>query len=233
MSGPIFITGTDTGVGKTVASLLLIQALQQKGHAPFYWKPLQTGCLTPDDAESDARFIYEHCAPFTGRSPAESIGFFFAAPKAPLYAARDEAGDIPVEILLRKLAILREEHAPLVVEGAGGLMVPITSNYTMIDFIRDAGAQILLVARAGLGTINHTLLSIEALQHRGMEPAGIVFLQTKEHITPDAMVEENMETISMFSQNFVSGVVPPLRDFQAPPKDTIDLFVSITTQLGY
>ena len=85
-----FVLGTDTGVGKTVLSLLLMRFCYQRGDRPFYIKPLQTGCRSPYDTDSDARFVYEHVEALKGKDPAESVIYCFKNPKAPYFAARDE-----------------------------------------------------------------------------------------------------------------------------------------------
>ena len=197
-SRALFVVGTDTGVGKTVVSMLLLRELFARGERPFYAKPMQTGCRDPYD-------------------PAEAVGWCFAAPKAPLHAARDEMRGVETEDLVRSLACLRSEHASLVLEGAGGLMVPFTPEALCIDCIRAADARPVLVARAGLGTVNHTLLSVEALVRRGMEPAGIVFVHTKERSASPDLVRDNMEAVAMLSGFPVSGVVPPIENLLHPP----------------
>ena len=231
MSKPIFIAGTDTGVGKTVASLFLLRFLYKAGHLPFYWKAIQTGCRTIHDTDSDARFVYENCPQLREKDYSESIGLCFKTPKAPRYAAWDEQSDIHVEDLLHKLAYICRMHSPVIVEGAGGLMVPITDNYLMADFAKEIDAQVLLIARAGLGTINHTLLSVEALRHRGVEPAGIVFCESREHDTPDAHAQENMEAVSIFSQIPVSGALPLVDSFATPPQKVWSIMERVTKRL--
>lgn len=216
-SRALFVVGTDTGVGKTVVSMLLLRELFARGERPFYAKPMQTGCKTPYDTDSDAAFVYRHVPELAGRDPAEAVGWCFAAPKAPLHAARDEMRGVETEDLVRSLACLRSEHASLVLEGAGGLMVPFTSKALCIDCIRAADARPVLVARAGLGTVNHTLLSVEALVRRGMEPAGIVFVHTKERSASPDLVRDNMEAVAMLSGFPVSGVVPPIENLLHPP----------------
>lgn len=224
-----FVVGTDTDVGKTVASLMLMRFLIRTGHTPYYWKPVQTGCLSPNDAGADASFVLKYC-PELQQTAAEATGACFNAPKAPFYAARDEQSSVEVEDLLHKLAYLRKNNT-LVVEAAGGLLVPFSRTHMLADMVQLAvqrfGIKPILVARAGLGTINHTLLSIEALHHRGVQPAGIVFVNNKEHRTPQAMLQENMEAISTFSNYSVCGCIPHIEDFSNPPEEAIPLFERI------
>ncbi len=215
--GSIFVVGTDTGVGKTVLSLLLMQLFHARGRRPFYLKPLQTGCRDGRDEESDAAFIYRHVAALQGRNPEESALYCFRSAKAPLFAARDEGRTIDVGFLLENVAE-RSRHAdPLVLEAAGGLMVPVQDNVLMVDLVKATGAQVVVAARAGLGTINHTLLSLEALSARDMRPAGIVFLDAVG--TPADMIAENKEAIERYSGLEVAGVIGPIPDFDRPPAD--------------
>lgn len=218
LPAPLFVTGTDTGVGKTVVSLLLMKALFRRGMNPFYGKPMQTGCRDPYDTDSDAAFVYRHVPELAERDPAEAVGWCFRAPKAPLHAARDERNGVETEDLMRRLAILRATHACLVLEGAGGLMVPFTADALCVDCIRAADARPVLVARDGLGTVNHTLLSVEAMTRRGVTPAGIVFVASGKRPTPPDLVHDNMEAVAMLSGISVSGIVPPILDFHAPPE---------------
>lgn len=213
---PLFVTGTDTGIGKSVVSMLLMRALFRKGMTPAYRKPMQTGCRDPYDTDSDAAFVYRHVPELAGRDPAEAVGWCFREPKAPFHAARDERSGVETEDLMRRLAILRAENACLIMEGAGGLMVPFTSNTLCIDCIRAVDARPVLVARDGLGTVNHTLLSLEALDRRGITPAGIVFVASGKRPAPSTLIHDNMEAVAMFSGISVCGVVPHIDDLHNP-----------------
>jgi len=122
----LFVVGTDTGVGKTVLSLLLIQFFYARGYTPFYLKPVQTGCEDPYDTDSDAGFIYRHVKPLRNRAPADSIIYCFRNPKAPIFAARDEKRTIDLSLIERAVTEKAVMHAPLVIEGAGGVLVPVT-----------------------------------------------------------------------------------------------------------
>ena len=213
----IYVAGTDTGVGKTVLSLLLMQFFFRKGYRPFYLKPLQTGCANAGDRESDAAFVYRHVAQLTGKDPAESVIYCFRNPKAPYFAARDEGREIDLTLMDR---VIREKsllYSPLILEAAGGLLVPVKEGTLMIDAIKSSGARVIIAARAGLGTINHTLLSIEAMLTRGLSPAGIVFLDPEE--TPPDLIAENMEAVARYSGINVAGVIGRVEDFSRPQLD--------------
>ncbi|HEX7877351.1 MAG TPA: dethiobiotin synthase [Sphingobium sp.] len=154
------ITGTDTGVGKTVFAAGLAGALDAS-----YWKPIQAGV----DPEGDKETV----ASLSGL-PATRIlpeAYRLTAPASPHLAARIDG----VAISLDRLA-LPQVDGPLVVEGAGGVLVPVSETLLMADLFAHWGAPVILCARTGLGTINHSLLSIEALRSRGVPIAGIAFI---------------------------------------------------------
>ena len=155
----IFVTGTDTGVGKTVVAACLARAWQAG-----YWKPVQTGMVTGDD---DTNTVVTLAGVPTDRVFAPA--YVLQAPLSPHAAAELEGIRITVD------AIVPPQTAhPLVVEGAGGLLVPLNDREFMIDLMAKLALPILLVARSTLGTINHTLLSLAALRSRGLPVAGVV-----------------------------------------------------------
>lgn len=154
----IFITGTDTDVGKTVAAAWAMLHLDG-----CYWKPVQAGREPETDAEAVQRMT---------RLPADRVlpeAYVLEAPQSPHEAARREG----VAITLDRLTLPRAEW-PIVVEGAGGLMVPLNDTELVIDLIAALGLPVILVARSTLGTINHTLLSLQALRRRELAVAGVI-----------------------------------------------------------
>lgn len=159
MSRPetVVVTGTDTDIGKTVFSAGLTAALQAS-----YWKPVQSGLEGPTDSDTVARL--------SGR-PVLPEAYRLRLPASPHLSAAHEG----MEIAPARLA-LPDVPGPLVVEGAGGLMVPLTRRTLFLDVIAGWGAPVILAARTALGTINHTLLSLEALRARRVRVAGVVFL---------------------------------------------------------
>jgi dethiobiotin synthetase len=215
----LFVVGTDTGVGKTVLALLLMQFFFIKGYSPFYLKPVQTGCKDANDADSDAGFIYRHVGPLRGKEPAESVIYCFRNPKAPLYAARDEGKSIDLSKIERAVAQKAEAHSPVILEGAGGVLVPVIGKILMVDIISLVNGTPIIAARAGLGTINHTLLTIEAIEKRGLRPLGIIFIDAGEKETPPGMIRENISAIEETSGIKVAGVIGRINDFSRPPHD--------------
>lgn len=158
----IFVTGTDTDVGKTVASAALVRAL-----GADYWKPVQSG--TDDLPEGDAGTV----AALAGLTPDRIVPTVFAyrAPLSPDQAAAEEGATLDLAALT-----LPPRERPVVVEGAGGLLVPLTGRETMADLMAQLGLPVVVVARSGLGTINHTLLTLEALARRDLRCAGVVLM---------------------------------------------------------
>lgn len=223
----LFVVGTDTGVGKTVLALLMMQFFFTKGYNPFYLKPVQTGCNDANDDDSDARFIYRHVEPLKGRKPAESVIYCFKNPKAPLYAARDEGKSIDLSKIERVISKKSETHFPVVIEGAGGVLVPVAGKNLIVDIISLVNGTPVIAARAGLGTINHTLLTIEAIEKRGLKPLGIVFIDAGEMETTPEMIRENKSAIEKASGIKVAGVVGRIHDFSRPPLDCYKPLVKI------
>ena len=215
----LFVVGTDTGVGKTVLALLMMQFFFAKGCNPFYLKPVQTGCRDANDTDSDARFIYQHVEPLKGKEPAESVIFCFKNPKAPLYAASDEGRSIDLTKIERVVSRKAKAHSPLILEGAGGVLVPVAGKKLVVDIINLVNGTPVIAARASLGTINHTLLTIEAIEKRGLKPLGIVFIDAGEKETPPEMIKENKSAIEETSGIKVAGVVRRIHNFSRPPLD--------------
>ena len=155
-AGGVFVTGTGTEVGKTVVSAALVSAL-----GADYWKPVQTG----DDSDTD--IVARLAAPGPGRTHVSA--HVYQAPLSPHEAARLEGAAISLEDF-----VLPETDRPLVVEGAGGVLVPLNDRDTMADLMSRLGLPSVLVALSGLGTINHTLLSLEALKARDIPVLGVI-----------------------------------------------------------
>lgn len=214
-----YVVGTDTGVGKTVLSLLLMQFFYSRGFTPFYLKPAQTGCKDPYDTDSDAKFIYQHVNPLSEKDPADSVIYCFKNPKAPYFAARDEGKEIDFRIIQEVIDKKRTLYSPIIIEAAGGLFVPVNEELLIIDTINIIKARPIIAARAGLGTINHTLLTIEALKGRGIQPAGIVLIDSGEMSTPQDMIGENIEAIEKVSGIKVAGVIGKIVDFSNPDQN--------------
>jgi dethiobiotin synthetase len=223
----LFIAGTDTGVGKTVVSLLIMQFLFARGHRPFYLKPFQTGCDDSDDVRGDAKFIYDHTAALKGLAPGASVVFCHSSPRAPYYAAQRSRERIDLAMVRRFAEEKRRNFSPLVIEGSGGLMVPVTEEKMVVDVIGALECRLLLVARAGLGTINHTLLSLEAARQRRIEPLGVVLVDVGRPPAEQELVDENIDAIQRFGGVPVAGVIGRLDDFDQPSEYVFEVIESL------
>ena len=152
----IFITGTDTGVGKTLLTGLLLHHLRQSGCHALAMKPFCSG------SRADTEFL--HAAQDGELTSAEITPFFFAEPLAPLVAARIHHRSIALTEVLRSIARIAGRCQCLLIEGIGGLLVPLGEGFTVRDLIARLHCEVIVVAVNRLGTINHTLLTVEALR---------------------------------------------------------------------
>jgi len=159
----IVVSGTDTGLGKTVFAAMLTAAL-----GAVYWKPVQAGTEDGTDAATVARLAG------VARERILPEAYVLSQPLSPHRSAELDGVEIAADAL--ELPEPRPDGRPLVVEGAGGLMVPLTRRTLFIDVFARWGAPVVLCARTALGTINHTLLSVEALRARGVPLKGIAFI---------------------------------------------------------
>ena len=193
----IFVTGTDTGVGKTVVSAWLAHHWQAD-----YWKPIQSGLEEASDSEWVHRWSGRPCHPEVYR---------LRTPVSPHLAARLDGRHI-------ELASFVLPHAPrLIVEGAGGVMVPLNEDELMLDLMRRLGLPVLLVARAALGTINHTLLSVRALREAGLEVLGVVLNGPQDDGEQAAVrVADTLDTIERFARVRVLDHLHPWLKVDAP-----------------
>ncbi len=162
----IFITGTDTNIGKTIVSAALINTLRETENV-VYWKPIQTGIEVDNDTETVKNLA--NCSD-------EEIydkGFRLEKPLSPHLSARLANIKITIEKVLDFIKN-KTENKFWIVEGAGGILVPLNDKDLMIDLMKVLKLPVLIVARSGLGTINHTLLTIESLRNRGLEILGVI-----------------------------------------------------------
>jgi len=209
----IFVTGTDTGVGKTIISYVLMHYFMKKHKNPLYLKIFQTGCVDVFDKDCDARFVYANLLRSIDRNfLMDKICYLFKNPKAPYFAALDENKEIDISFVKSWVKEKIKDHFPVIFEGAGGLMVPINEKTLIIDLIKDMDVDVILIARPGLGTINHTLLSIEALRKRGIPIKGIIFSMKEQNEAPKDLIYENIKAISNFSGIDVF-LIGPILDF--------------------
>jgi dethiobiotin synthetase len=203
LHGGLFVTGTDTGAGKSVVAAAICAALAARGQRVAAFKPVVTGL-----DEADATWPADHellaTAAAGGQSPEDVAPYRFGAPVSPHYAA--ELAGVTIEPA-RLLAVARA-HADrvLVAEGVGGLLVPITSGYLVRDLALDLSLPVVIAARSGLGTINHTLLTIEAARAARLDVAGVVMTPWPRR--PEPIEESNRATVEEIGGVPVSGLAP-------------------------
>src|ERR1017187_1611027 len=172
MSTGIFVTGTDTGMGKTHVTALILSELRRRGVRAAAFKPIACGVGGRHDAEIYAA-IMNHEQPLDVINPV-----YLRYPLAPSVAAKRERKRIDLGLIVRAYKQLTARYAVVLVEGAGGLLVPIRDDYFVADLARKLKLPVLVVARLGLGTINHSLLTVRAARAMGLDVCGIVLNDT-------------------------------------------------------
>lgn len=192
----LLITGTDTAVGKTHVACAIIRDLRDVGHRVGAFKPVVSGAVS----DENGRLIWEDVEALKsalgeGVSEDRIAPLRFAAALAPPIAARQEGRNVNLELIRSGLAGWRSQCDVVVVEGAGGLLCPLTDDKTMADLAVEFSFPLLIVARLGLGTINHTLLTVEAARTRGLRIAGIVLNEASPISTDDLSALSNADEI--------------------------------------
>jgi dethiobiotin synthetase len=216
-SDALFVTGTDTGVGKTVVGCAIAEALRRRHVAIGVMKPIETG-VGPQ-------------GPLDAISLAEAAGVAdpldlvcpqrFALPAAPSVAADHEGRTVDLAAIREAHAELARRHSYLLIEGAGGLLVPITAGFSMIDLAAEFGAPLVVVTRASLGTINHTLLTLEAIERRGLRLAGVVISHGPRAIS--STDRANLGALRAELGDRLAGEIEPLPPESSVPRGAIDL----------
>lgn len=172
MTGPRFVlvTGTDTGVGKTFVGRSLATALTDKGCSVLTVKPVESGCDELDEEEQDGVLL----ARATGQDRPRRALVRLGEPVAPPVAAEREGRDLNFDSWLEEIRDLGRNREVVLVEGAGGLLSPLTAGHTARDLALELGSEVVVVSRDGLGTLNHTLLTLEALGAVGLRSRAVV-----------------------------------------------------------
>jgi dethiobiotin synthetase len=260
----IFITGTDTGVGKTVLSALLLAELRRRGINAAPMKPVQTGCtaeksgpeaiglrkkepshLTAPDLDYALSMASMHVSDeqYAAMSP-----YRFEPACSPHLAAELAGAEVDIAELVIAGRKLLAEYDFVIVEGAGGILVPLNRpaaseaqtlsednraqpGSTMLDLMQAMKLPVLLTARPGLGTINHTLLSIRALRSKGLDIAGVV-LVAGTAAEPGFIVDDNVHTIEQFGQVPILGTLPYCSVLSHTPPHYDALPISVVAEAG-
>ena len=203
----IFITGTGTGVGKTVVAAGLMRVLRRQGLDVVTMKPVQTGATRFGDAWTVPDLeLHWHAADYQPRDDERALmaPYCYEPACAPHLAGRF-AGAYPSIPRIRACAAeLKSRHDALLVEGAGGILVPLDESHTNLDLMIALEMPTLLVAHRGLGTINHTLLSLRVLREAGLRVLGVVLNETDD-VEPDFIKHDNPNAIETYGDVVILG----------------------------
>lgn len=208
----LFITGTDTGIGKTLVGCGLAAAWTGQGKRVGVLKPAETGCTGrngdwyPDDAVRLAGFAGQ--AADGPEDWARLCPYRFPLPVAPSVAARLAGACIEPWRLVQRFSDVAERHDMTIVEGAGGLLVPLVGRYSFADLARDLAVPVLVVVGSKLGALNHTLLTLDCLRSRGLPLAGYVL--NHPNAESDDAVTTNAETLAGLTDVPCRGIIPHL-----------------------
>jgi len=220
-----FITGTDTGVGKTVITAALIKAIGLLGLKACGMKPIETGCKTTDCSQqtvvsSRKRTLIPSDGMFLKEMADMDDSIDLVTPirlenlLAPLPASEIEGREIDLDKIRAAYSELSKKYDAVITEGIGGLLVPIKRDYFVFDLARDFGLPILIVSRPGLGTLNHTLLTVNYAIKEGLDVAGIIINYSKP---PEGTLAEetNPEIIRQISPVPLIGILSYLKDLSS------------------
>ena len=204
VSRGVFVTGTDTGVGKTLVAAALARHLQSSGLDVGVMKPVETGVTDPDRPGSDAALL--QWAADCSDDPELIAAYRLRAPLAPALAAEEESVRIDLAHIVETVRSMSDRHDFTIVEGAGGLMVPLAGGLLVADLVLQLGLPLLVVCRPGLGTINHTLLTVHAARTMGIPLAGfIINCMPQQPNAAEALAPHNLASLASAD---LLGVLP-------------------------
>lgn len=221
-----FITGTDTGVGKTVVTACLLSHFRKHGRNAGVMKPLETGV---EPGRSDAEFLLQ-TAGLEDRL-ADVSPYRFRSAASPYLAARLENRRVEPGKIIEAFQRLAAVHDLLLVEGIGGLLAPIAPGYLVADLARDLGLPLIVVSRFSLGTINHTLLTLETAKARGIEVCGVIF----NHLDRggiNSMEKHNPGIIQELSDVRILGACPFIPNI-SPESFTPELLTELEKNIDF
>ncbi len=200
----VFVTGTDTGVGKTLVASALARHLRGRGLDVGVMKPVETGVVDPGQPGPDASLL--QWAAKSGDAPEWIAPYRLKAPLAPALAAKMEGVVIDLARVVGMVHTLCDRHDFTIVEGAGGLMVPLAGGILVADLVLQLGLPLLVVCRPGLGTINHTLLTVHAARTMGIPLAGFI-INGMPH-SPDEAETLAPHNLASLASSDLLGVLP-------------------------
>ena len=213
--GPgLFVTGTDTGVGKTLVSAALLRLARRRGLRPIPFKPAETGC---DPHPADARALWLAARPTVPE--ADVCLYPLRLPAAPAQAAAAEGVTIDLQRIAERARVLAAAGDLLIVEGAGGLLVPYTADVTCADIAARLELPLLVVARTALGTVNHTALTLREAARASLNVAGVILNRTTEAEAPHET--GNAALITQLTGQRPLGTLPWLPPERASDPDAV------------
>jgi dethiobiotin synthetase len=222
MSRGLLVTGTDTGVGKTLVSCALLRALARRGHRVGVYKPAETG--VPEDEAGELRG--EDCARLAVAAGQDQVlssvaHALYPIPAAPLVAAEAAGESIDPDGLVRRFEGLAGRYEAVWTEGAGGLLVPIAPGFTYAELAQRLDLPVLLVVGSKLGCINHALLTLSELERRGVAVLGYVLNELSS--TPEApyAVASHRDTLARFTGQPDLGLLPCVAEAQRSDDDAL------------
>lgn len=226
LKNAVFVTGTGTDVGKTVVTAGILRYFRGQGVDAVSMKPVQTGAELVGGRMVAPDLVVHHGA--SGLAPETDVldlmaPYLYEPACSPHLAGRLANRYPDVDRIVECAEQLHASHDCVLIEGAGGIMVPLDESVTMLDLMRRLGCPVLLVAMRGLGTINHTLLSVEVLRGAGLEVLGVVFNET-ESVERDFIRQDNPESVRRFGKVDILGDVDYLEGFDPLSETTWEQF---------
>ena len=222
MTRGIFVSGTDTGVGKTIVAAVIARLAATAGLKTGIMKPVTSGCIVRDGVRvsEDAELLAWGAG--LNALPPEATPYLFTAPVAPSVAAEKEGRRIDLERIAADYARLAATTDFMVVEGAGGLMVPLAGGLLVADLVRRLELPVIVVARPGLGTVNHTLLTCFTARQMGLTVTGVIISGFPDE--PDEAEEYAPHLIGSLSGAPLLGVFPRIESEN--PHDVVEGIVN-------
>ncbi|MFD0586512.1 dethiobiotin synthase [Paenibacillus sp. GCM10027627] len=212
----LFVAGTDTDIGKTVVTGAIVAALRDEGLKLGVWKPVQSGAsIGLGHTDAERLIAYSGIA----ERPEAVAPYSFAAPLAPYAAAQKSGMSLTLESITEAGRPLAKRYDALLVEGAGGVLVPLAEDGLVLDLMAELGLPVLIVARSTLGTVNHTLLTISCLRQKGIPITGVILNDGKRAAADgDPSVSGNAEMIERYGKVPVLGHFPYIGAFLTTEK---------------
>jgi dethiobiotin synthase len=214
----IFITGTDTDVGKTIVTAGLLSFIRKNNINAIPVKPIQTGCIKNNDEYivPDLECSLNLSGMKIINTEKKTLSSYCYEPACSPHLAAELSNNYPeIEKIKNNITSLSKNYECILVEGAGGIMVPINNAEMMLDLIKTLSFPVVLVARAGLGTINHTLLSVETLRKNGVNVIGVFINNVIQGTEDDTFIRENnISAIEKYGNVKVLGILEYLKEIK-------------------